>query len=486
MRPKFDDRGDVSETTRSDSDASPTCSLVPATSSVSTAVQPSDKGLESAHAGRPGKDRGADVLSAMKRPPPLQLTATHLGDVRGEYWLLESEGEALRAALPSGCCLILSYSDRSRGPPERPSRGQTDTPSVTPQSGKRSTASCKRGVAELEHNAKIRPKLEEAKDTRRVSERTRNQAAAKRKEEVEVRPVEARSVEKPKAKAKQVAQVKAQQLPEVRPKKASTPKAKAVKKGSEKTVEKIVERSAERSDEPPRKKKELESDLDQRRPAAVGPSAPVTPTKQATAAATGAISTTAGTPGACQLLSQEEKIDLQSKIDLLDESQLERVLAFLSSDVSEDAGDQEVQLDLDLMPATRQRAFVELVEDMLRGCAVPAEAEVASAQAFGHVVSPGVPEAATPQATPDAACHAKQQRVWEEHSAREMQRQSHLREFRAQGSASASTTPVKVVEPVRPIAPASLQSSQAAPEVHPDSMLGSTESVLNMVDFGWM
>jgi len=150
-------------------------------------------------------------------------------------------------------------------------------------------------------------------------------------------------------------------------------------------------------------------------------------------------------------LTQQEKIDLQIKIDQLDENQLESVLNFLASDLADSADGEEIQLDLDKLVPQRQHALVDMVDAQRLGTGVPSEAPGSreSGQDRG-LASPILPEVGggtqpwegTPRggAPEPAVCAAKQQRVWEEHSAREVQRQSHLRDVR-EASASGGDTP---------------------------------------------
>ena len=153
-------------------------------------------------------------------------------------------------------------------------------------------------------------------------------------------------------------------------------------------------------------------------------------------------------------LTQQEKIDLQIKIDQLDENQLESVLNFLASDLADSADGEEIQLDLDKLVPQRQHALVDMVDAQRLGTSVPINAP--GSQESGKdssLASPILPEArgGTPAAAPrgvaaePAVCAAKQQRVWEEHSAREVQRQSHLRDVR-EASASGGDTPQESAE----------------------------------------
>lgn len=179
------------------------------------------------------------------------------------------------------------------------------------------------------------------------------------------------------------------------------------------------------------------------------------------------------------MLTPHEKGQLQIKIDRLDEDQLDRVLAFLEKDLCAADDSQEVQLDLDALPPARQRALVEMVDIEL------AKGDGAFPEPPGTTASPA-PAAETPRSAASAEpalSAAKQQRVWEEHSAREVQRQSHLREVR---EAAASTPADKELPPLPELALPPAASASAAAPLGEDTMLGTTTDVLNMVDFGWM
>jgi len=148
--------------------------------------------------------------------------------------------------------------------------------------------------------------------------------------------------------------------------------------------------------------------------------------------------------GAPAPLTQSEKNELQEKIDKLDNNQLDRVLHFLEPDLGENP-DGDVQLDLENLPPQRQRALVEVVEGELRAAAGIGVAPTLASPAF-PVVEPGAtpfpvvsPQPATPRGERTAADAPAIQRIWEECSVREAQRQAHLREVRELASASGST-----------------------------------------------
>jgi len=267
--------------------------------------------------------------------------------------------------------------------------------------------------------------------------------------------------------------------------------------------------------------------------------------------------------GTCAVLTQDQKNALQKKIDCLDDSQLDRVLEFLEVGGDLDtSGGQELQLDLDALRPERQRALVEFVDSELRLAAQcpptaaalttaqvpPGQADVVSAAANGAVsvvastaasAAAGTltsPACATPLAvaTPltnrllspePVAFSAKQQRVWEDFSVREVQRQSHLRDVREAASVSGSTPAITSPaggegraagstvdgERKRPLPGGNLRERPTAKTVPPsaapaekvpwvapavegpqgaapvgDSMLSMSSEVLDMVDFGWM
>jgi len=158
-------------------------------------------------------------------------------------------------------------------------------------------------------------------------------------------------------------------------------------------------------------------------------------------------------------LTQKEKNELQLKIDRLDDQQLDRVIEFLTPDLGTGSDGGEVQLDLDTLPPHRQRALVEVINAELKARATPtghSQPEVVIASK-GSPLFPAVEPGATPLAlaTPlaqDAATPrsetanadpaisaAKRQLAWEACSAREIQRQSHLREVREAASVSGGT-----------------------------------------------
>eukprot|EP00401_Gymnodinium_catenatum_P062023 CAMPEP_0117490852 /NCGR_PEP_ID=MMETSP0784-20121206/17761_1 /TAXON_ID=39447 /ORGANISM="" /LENGTH=664 /DNA_ID=CAMNT_0005285617 /DNA_START=52 /DNA_END=2046 /DNA_ORIENTATION=+ len=66
--------------------------------------------------------------------------------------------------------------------------------------------------------------------------------------------------------------------------------------------------------------------------------------------------------------TKEVKMQLQEKLDALDDDQLERVLAFLEPDIGSGA-DEEVQLDVDNLSAERQWALLKMVDAELAGTA---------------------------------------------------------------------------------------------------------------------
>lgn len=265
--------------------------------------------------------------------------------------------------------------------------------------------------------------------------------------------------------------------------------------------------------------------------------------------------------GSHQAVSQQEKGQLQAKLDKLDNDQLDRVIDFLKLDMGDNLEGQEIQLDLDTLPPARRRALIKFVDDELcKACGARARtacsADVAAgvpsmSPAFPTMEAGATPLAAAtpvaaaltprrePEAAGPAACAAKRQLAWEVCSAREVQRQSHLREVReaaSVGGTPQSLTPA-AAEPApggglaampemmlppaaeagaqqppappqaaRAAGPASAEASAqpaarpaaaaeapgaaaAAPRAFPasgDSMLESTAEVLDMVDFGWM
>jgi len=266
--------------------------------------------------------------------------------------------------------------------------------------------------------------------------------------------------------------------------------------------------------------------------------------------------------GSHQAVTQQEKGDLQAKLDQLDNDQLDRVIDFLKIDMGDASEGQEIQLDLDTLPPARRLALIKFVDAELRkGIATRAKlgGDAAPGMSLNSPCFPalepgttplglGTPNASvmTPRREPDnavpAASAAKRQLAWEACSAREVQRQSHLREVReaaSVGGTPQSLTPAAAGEPLMasgtllavpdlalpPAAAAMVVGESSAPqavaapppgaaapatvEVAPvptakqvawpppgtaaptsvgttgDSMLESTAEVLSMVDFGW-
>lgn len=263
--------------------------------------------------------------------------------------------------------------------------------------------------------------------------------------------------------------------------------------------------------------------------------------------------------GGHHVVTQQEKGELQAKLDQLDNDQLDRVIDFLKLDMADNLDGQEIQLDLDTLPRSRRLALIKFVDAELRkaagtrvGSADAAAGMPLNSPAF-PVMEPGatplaaatpVASAMTPRRDQDsavpAASAAKRQLAWEACSAREVQRQSHLREVReaaSVGGTPQSLTPA-AAEPllggalpampemmlppaatdaghiqaaampparapiefaVPPAAKPSVAAATAPTEATAtpgsgatmfgtsgDSMLESTAEVLNMVDFGWM
>lgn len=262
------------------------------------------------------------------------------------------------------------------------------------------------------------------------------------------------------------------------------------------------------------------------------------------------------------VVSQQEKGELQAKLDQLDNDQLDRVIDFLKLDMGDNLEGQEIQLDLDTLTPGRRHALIKFVDAELRKVSsikaklgTSGSADAAAGMPLMSPAFPVIEPGATPlaAATPvvatltprreldssgPAACAAKRQLAWEVCSAREVQRQSHLREVReaaSVGGTPQSLTPAAVEPlpsgalPVMPemmlppaaadsgalqaaasapakpagptaagLAPAAAKPCPAAAEVAGapgpsapalaaagDSMLESTAEVLNMLDFGW-
>lgn len=68
--------------------------------------------------------------------------------------------------------------------------------------------------------------------------------------------------------------------------------------------------------------------------------------------------------GRDRMLSQQEKLRLQEKIDTLDDDQLEHVLEFLEPDLHDNSSDggQDIELDFDKLSCSRQHELVKFVD----------------------------------------------------------------------------------------------------------------------------
>lgn len=195
--------------------------------------------------------------------------------------------------------------------------------------------------------------------------------------------------------------------------------------------------------------------------------------------------------------SMEEKVMLQNKIDKLDSDQLERVLDFLQKDLEDNCEEEEVQLNLESLPPDRRAALVRLVDQELREADRQAGQTGVAGFAEG-LASPDFPPMEpddSPSLAPTAAAvlAAKQKVAWEACSAREVQRQSHLRDLRevaaATSGGSSGPQPFSAAETPPPYAAHASQSGAVSLPVlgHPeDSMLDSSAEVINAVDVGWM
>lgn len=195
-----------------------------------------------------------------------------------------------------------------------------------------------------------------------------------------------------------------------------------------------------------------------------------------------------------QMVSQQEKEVLQGKLDQLDNDQLDRVIDFLKLDMGDDTSDgQEIQLDLDTLPPARRAALTKFVDNEIKKAAAGKSKGAANEPMPQN--SPAFPTisfeagatplaAATPALTPrrdldsGAASAAKRQLAWEVCSAREVQRQSHLREVRE--AASVGGTPQSMTP--QSMAPAAAEpvavGVPAMPELHlpPAAAEGTTAS----------
>lgn len=150
------------------------------------------------------------------------------------------------------------------------------------------------------------------------------------------------------------------------------------------------------------------------------------------------------------VLTKEEKTQLQMKIDRLNDEQLDKVFEFLAPDLGDGSNGDDVQLDLDTLPAHRQHALVKVVDAELASLTkgtMPSvshpTAEPASAP-LETLMSPAFPlvepspqlatRSALPAGTEATSRSDRAQRSWEECCAREVQRQSQLREVREAAS----------------------------------------------------
>jgi len=195
--------------------------------------------------------------------------------------------------------------------------------------------------------------------------------------------------------------------------------------------------------------------------------------------------------------SMEEKVMLQNKIDKLNADQLERVLDFLQKDLEDNCEEEEVQLNLESLPPDRRQALVRLVDQELREAEQKAgQTEVAgSAEDLASPDFPAMEPDDSPSLAPTAAAvsAAKRQVAWEACSAREVQRQSHLRDMREAAcrgsSGSSGPQPFSGGEEPPPYAAHASQPGAVTMPVlghSEDSMLDSSAEVINAVDVGWM
>jgi len=245
-------------------------------------------------------------------------------------------------------------------------------------------------------------------------------------------------------------------------------------------------------------------------------------------------------PSVAVLMTPQEKADLQAKIDELSDEQLDRVIEFLTPDLPQNGDSEDVNLDLDSLSAERQQALRKLVDAEIAGARQETDAAVTSGPPAGPsapataasgqgMMSPSFPvlePGATPRSAPatprseqagseGSARDAKRQHAWEACVAREVQKQSHLRDIREAASASNSTPgatpqggnpttaepPAGMPELTLPPAGVPEASSSAPAAAAPaevevpaanggsaDSMLDATQDVLALVnDFStWM
>lgn len=209
-------------------------------------------------------------------------------------------------------------------------------------------------------------------------------------------------------------------------------------------------------------------------------------------------------------LTEQEKNDLQEKINQLDPDQLEQVIQIMDLDPG---GDADVELDLDVMAPVKQRELLQRVLDALAGGRSAASSVVARSPAVG--TQTWAAAAATPRGDeePKAKPSEKLLRNWEENAARQLQREAHVREVHESASLAGTplctpsaqdgavpelTLPEAVLGGGAAASRRPVQESSAAPgssggkpngaaEAHNhggDSMLERTEEIMNMVDFG--
>eukprot|EP00929_Paragymnodinium_shiwhaense_P006922 TRINITY_DN110876_c0_g1_i1.p1 TRINITY_DN110876_c0_g1~~TRINITY_DN110876_c0_g1_i1.p1 ORF type:complete len:605 (-),score=218.79 TRINITY_DN110876_c0_g1_i1:110-1924(-) len=148
-------------------------------------------------------------------------------------------------------------------------------------------------------------------------------------------------------------------------------------------------------------------------------------------------------PKQLAFLTPTERESLQATIDQLPDEHLDQVIEWLEGTVkpAEQSG-EDMTLDLDELTPQQQWDLVKLVDQLVKGDKAAAKPSVPAATASPAfpVAEPGATPLAQPSpATKDVAPATPKSemiRVWEESSARALQRKSHLQEARESRAAS--------------------------------------------------
>eukprot|EP00931_Biecheleriopsis_adriatica_P086668 TRINITY_DN61281_c0_g1_i1.p1 TRINITY_DN61281_c0_g1~~TRINITY_DN61281_c0_g1_i1.p1 ORF type:complete len:554 (+),score=142.50 TRINITY_DN61281_c0_g1_i1:144-1664(+) len=407
-----------------------------------------------------------------------QLTGANYGSRRGELLLHDSELSEVKRRLPQGVYLVLmddtpaTKSASSRAPKAKArsaTRGKIPlrSPKIMPRKVLPSDAAANRRRSERERTpaAKLQPKPDVKKAApKKVAAAGRGKAKRKSEEERPSKIVteqddsedldaileeESEAPQEEDEEAPRRSSVGGRRpAPERRPSKVAAA-SKAEKRNKEGATRSVKGRKASAST-----RQDEKGPQDEKRPRTASELKAAEPSQAPVPEAPARV--------VHQLLTGQEKAELQEKIDALSDDQLDRVIEFLQPDLGNGDSD-DVSLDLDTLPAERQRALIKIVDEER------ARAAGAAGQGMKSPNLPTVDPGATPRpgegsvpATPRSeqaaappsrnggevgleASQAKRQHAWEVCVAREVQRQSQLREVREAASGSNSTpgaTPV--------------------------------------------